>query len=336
MKMKMIALAGVAALALSGPAVASDAHGWYLGLGVGWDRMGSFVDRDDDVNYSLQTSDTALFVCSVGYRFADRIRLEGEVGYDRHGIKSDSGGGHIAITSFLLNATYDTKLSQKWDLTLGGGVGVGNVDAADSYHFDGSKRGFMWQAIGGFAYSINDNLDLTLDYRYREVSVNRDFPCGDCDTARLKNINEQVAMVGIRWYPWYREEAPPPPPPTPPPPPPPPVKTFIVFFDFNKSNLTADAEGIVSDAVKAAKAGGFVKVLITGHTDTVGSHSYNQGLSERRAETVKDDMVRQGMDGSQISTVGKSFDDPLVPTGPGVREPQNRRAVIQLGDNAGM
>jgi hypothetical protein len=42
------------------------------------------------------------------------------------------------------------------------------------------------------------------------------------------------------------------------------------------------------------------------------------------------------MDGSDISTVGKSFDDPLVPTGPGVREPQNRRAVIALGDNAGM
>jgi outer membrane protein OmpA-like peptidoglycan-associated protein len=78
------------------------------------------------------------------------------------------------------------------------------------------------------------------------------------------------------------------------------------------------------------------KVLITGHTDTVGSHSYNQGLSERRADAVKDEMVREGLDGSQISTVGKSFDDPLVPTGPGVREPQNRRAVIALGDNAGM
>ena len=79
-----------------------------------------------------------------------------------------------------------------------------------------------------------------------------------------------------------------------------------------------------------------VKVFITGHTDTVGSHSYNQGLSERRAEAVKDEMVTEGLDGSQISTVGKSFDDPLVPTGPGVREPQNRRAVIALGDNAGM
>jgi hypothetical protein len=42
-------------------------------------------------------------------------------------------------------------------------------------------------------------------------------------------------------------------------------------------------------------------------------------------------MVRQGMDGNSISIQGKSFHDPLVPTGPGVREPQNRRAVIDLG-----
>jgi hypothetical protein len=46
---------------------------------------------------------------------------------------------------------------------------------------------------------------------------------------------------------------------------------------------------------------------------------------------VKDEMVRQGMDGGSISIEGKSFHDPLVPTGPGVREPQNRRAVIDLG-----
>jgi OmpA-OmpF porin, OOP family len=87
----------------------------------------------------------------------------------------------------------------------------------------------------------------------------------------------------------------------------------------------------VTEAVKSAKANGFVKVLVTGHTDTVGSDSYNQGLSVRRAESVKDAMVAQGMDGSSISIEGKSFHDPLVPTGPGVREPQNRRAVIDLG-----
>jgi outer membrane protein OmpA-like peptidoglycan-associated protein len=88
---------------------------------------------------------------------------------------------------------------------------------------------------------------------------------------------------------------------------------------------------VVTEAVQAAKAQNAVRIVVTGHTDTVGSQAYNQGLSERRAESVKAEMVRQGMTEGDIMTVGRSFNDPLVPTGPGVREPQNRRAVIDLG-----
>ena len=120
------------------------------------------------------------------------------------------------------------------------------------------------------------------------------------------------------------------------PPAPPPVMNFIVFFDFNKSNLTADARQVVAEAVDAAKHGAVTKVTVVGHTDTVGSHSYNQRLSERRAASVKAEMVSQGLPAAEIFTMGKSFDDPLVPTGPNVREPQNRRAVITLGEGSGV
>ena len=133
--------------------------------------------------------------------------------------------------------------------------------------------------------------------------------------------------AGIGAISLHAEAAPPPPPP----PPPPPVKTYIVFFDFNQTALTDNAMSVIGEAVHSAKANGFVKVMVTGHTDTVGSDSYNQDLSVRRAQVVKDEMVREGMDASGISVDGKSFHDPLVPTGPGVREPQNRRAVIDLG-----
>ena len=74
-----------------------------------------------------------------------------------------------------------------------------------------------------------------------------------------------------------------------------------------------------------------VRIVVTGHTDTVGSMAYNQRLSERRADAVKTEMVREGLNADDISTVGRNFSEPLVPTGPGVREPQNRRAVIDLG-----
>jgi len=187
----------------------------------------------------------------------------------------------------------------------------------------------------GPTYSINDNLDLTLEYRYRSLSVTKAYGTGFVGfEPQLKNINEQALMVGVRWYLDHPAPPPPPPAPMPPPPPPPapkPVTTYIVFFDFNKSNLTAEAQSVVSEAVKTAKANGMVKVMVTGHTDTVGSDSYNMGLSVRRAQAVKDAMVAQGMGGDTISIEGKGFHDPLVPTGPGVREPQNRRAVIDLG-----
>ena len=124
-------------------------------------------------------------------------------------------------------------------------------------------------------------------------------------------------------------------PPAPPPPAPAPapafVRNYVVFFDFDKSTLTPEARDVVAKAVETAKMHGPVHITVTGHTDTVGSHRYNQALSERRAMSVKNEMVRMGMNSSEISTIGKSFDDPLIPTGPGVREPQNRRAMIDLG-----
>ena len=104
----------------------------------------------------------------------------------------------------------------------------------------------------------------------------------------------------------------------------------MVFFDFDKSNLTAEALQVVQQAVRTAMTSGMVRVVVTGHTDTVGSQRYNQALSVRRANSVKAEMVREGLNANDIMTVGRSFNDPLVPTGPGVREPQNRRAVIDL------
>jgi outer membrane protein OmpA-like peptidoglycan-associated protein len=123
---------------------------------------------------------------------------------------------------------------------------------------------------------------------------------------------------------------PPPPPLAQAAPPPPPIRMFVVFFDFDKYDLTEQAEDIVREAVVAARRQP-VRVMITGHTDTVGSREYNQRLSERRASAVKSAMIRGGIPADEISSVGRNFADPLVPTGPNIREPQNRRAVIDLG-----
>jgi len=106
---------------------------------------------------------------------------------------------------------------------------------------------------------------------------------------------------------------------------------FVVFFDFDRADLSEEGRMIVREAVSETRRQGVVRVFVIGHTDTVGSRAYNQRLSERRALTVKNEMVRGGLDPDEITAIGRNFSDPLVPTGPGVREPQNRRAVIDLG-----
>jgi outer membrane protein OmpA-like peptidoglycan-associated protein len=114
------------------------------------------------------------------------------------------------------------------------------------------------------------------------------------------------------------------------PPPPPPVRNFLVFFDFDRSTLTPRAMDIVKEAARIAKAGENLRVTCTGHTDTAGPANYNMALSLRRANTVKDALVREGVAASTISVVGRGEEALLVATKDGVREPQNRRVEIVI------
>jgi iron complex outermembrane receptor protein len=105
-------------------------------------------------------------------------------------------------------------------------------------------------------------------------------------------------------------------------------KSYLVFFDFNKSDLTPQAKDIVDTAAKNASANKVTQLTVTGHTDTVGSDAYNMRLSRRRAESVAAQLEKDGIASSEISIVAKGKRDLLVPTADGVREPQNRRVQI--------
>jgi hypothetical protein len=119
-------------------------------------------------------------------------------------------------------------------------------------------------------------------------------------------------------------------PPPPAPPPPPPVRNFLVFFDFDRSNLTPRAMDIVKEAANVAKSGQNARVTCTGHTDTAGPANYNMALSLRRANTVKEALVREGVPATSILVIGKGETALLVATKDGVREPQNRRVEIVI------
>jgi OOP family OmpA-OmpF porin len=107
-------------------------------------------------------------------------------------------------------------------------------------------------------------------------------------------------------------------------------KDYLVFFDWNKSNLTPEARKIIADAVAHAKATGAKAVKVTGYTDRSGTPQYNLKLSVRRAEAVEAEMAKLGIPPASVAVEGRGEEDPLVPTADGVREPQNRRAAISF------
>jgi len=130
------------------------------------------------------------------------------------------------------------------------------------------------------------------------------------------------------------EAVPPPPPPrvamAPPPPSPHRAEVFKVFFAFNDDKLTPEGQAVIRDAAESVQRRNNtnLQVMVFGNTDTVGSYRYNGALSDRRAEAVKEELGRDGVDPAIIGAVGHSFDDPDIETDPGVREKLNRRATI--------
>jgi iron complex outermembrane receptor protein len=105
-------------------------------------------------------------------------------------------------------------------------------------------------------------------------------------------------------------------------------RSYLVFFDFNKSDLTPQAVSIVNQAAANAGPAKVTQLTVTGHTDTVGSDAYNMRLSRRRAESVAAQLEKDGIASSEIAIVAKGKRDLLVPTADGVKEPQNRRVQI--------
>jgi len=111
-------------------------------------------------------------------------------------------------------------------------------------------------------------------------------------------------------------------------------RSYLVFFDFNKSDLTGQAVQIVDQAASNAGPAHVTRLTVTGHTDTVGSDAYNMRLSRRRAESVAARLEKDGIASSEIEIVAKGKRDLLVPTADGVKEPQNRRVQIVYDNGA--
>lgn len=288
---------------------------------------------------------------SLGYKWAEGLRLEGELGWREADVDNFSGTawtGSQKTWSTMANLLYDFDTESSVTPYLGAGLGLSWVGWKDNFKgpttptFNGTDKEFTWQGIGGIGIAATDALKFFLEYRYISTG-NTAFPANVAAATPVVGGNKDNSHnmpAGFRYA--FGGPAPAPaaepakaPPPTPPvvsrPPPPPPVpQKFIVFFDWDKSNLRADAAKIVSDAAAYSKTNGKARIATTGHADTSGTNAYNLALSERRANTVKAELIRLGIPANEIAVMFKGESEPLVSTGDGVREPQNRRVEIVI------
>jgi len=111
---------------------------------------------------------------------------------------------------------------------------------------------------------------------------------------------------------------------------------YIVFFDFDKSDITAEAATILNSAVTAYANCGSANVMLAGHTDRAGSVKYNIGLAERRNASVRSYLNGRGIPDGRITGEAFGESQPRVPTADGVREAQNRRVEVTYGPGSGM
>jgi len=350
MKLKTMLLASAAAVAMAGAAAAETPSGFYVDLQAGANWVDDFQvldDVDDDFDYKFDTGYAVMG--AAGYKLDSLpLRIEFELGWRSNDLSFDifdggeggegsiPGDGSTTVFSQMVNVMYDIDLGPGYVLSLGGGIGgarigfEGGVGSSSDNLIDDRDYVFAYQGAAELEMMAGDNLGVYVGYNYF-VADNFDV---DVNTTLLGGVfkddyNAHTVFAGVRYHFNEPEAAPPPPPPAPPPAP---AKTFIVFFNFDKSDLTPEAQAVVAEAAAAYKAGSSVimSVQVRGHTDTVGSAAYNLPLSERRAASVKAGLVENGVPDNIIATSGAGFSEPLVPTGPGVKEPQNRRATIDL------
>ena len=226
---------------------------------------------------------------------------------------------------------------------VSGAPGVAAAGGRQIYANDTDSGRFAYQGIAGVAVPFTwlgvPGLTLTAEYRFlgmleQEMRVtvrdagNRVVGGGKTD---VEKYNHSV-MLGLRYALFQPAPAPAPvaAPVQPVAPAPTTARTYLVFFDFNRADLTGRAREIIAEAAQNSRRVQSTRIEVAGHADRSGTPQYNQRLSQRRAEAVASELVARGVNRSDIGVTAFGESRPLVQTADGVREPQNRRVEIVL------
>ncbi len=281
-------------------AVTTDNPGWAVGAVVGYDFVGPRVELEG--LFRRNTSTVGVF-SPGGFNF----------------------GAATESISAMTNVYYDFNAGHTFVPYVGVGVGADFISTYAAGTRSDSIQ-FAYQGIVGVGYNVNEQFRINLDGRYH-ASLAPSVSHPTLGSAQYGNSNWMVMLSAHIKFAAEKE------PPSPPPPaaaPPPAPSSFMVFFDFDRSDLSSQAQTTITQAANAYKTKGQARVTAIGHTDRSGPESYNMALSLRRANSVKDGLVRNGVPANVITVTGRGESQPLVPTADGVREAQNRRVEIVM------
>jgi len=293
---------------------------------------------------------------AVGYGIGNGFRFEIEGDFMRSDLRHITGtpfptasSGTVRTWGVMANALYDMDIGVPYVFPyVGLGAGyqwtklndVGATQPGGPFTFGTSTQSgaFAWQAIVGASFPVPNvpGLSLTADYRFMDILGGEKFagavgPGVVPAELKLHNQFNHDLVIGVRYA--FNTPAPAAPAMAPAPvaaPAPAPARSYLVFFDWDRAELTDRAKAIVKEAADNSTRVQVTRIEVNGYTDTSGKPSYNQGLSVRRARAVASELVRDGVPQNAISVQGFGDTHLLVSTGPGVREPQNRRVEIVM------
>jgi OOP family OmpA-OmpF porin len=304
-------------------------------------------------------------ILGIGYGFGNGFRVEigPNIFYNKiknlstqnnnftngNGITGSGDGGFLKYGP-MVSAYYDFDFGLPIYPYIGAGVGYERVTLSPAVETTnrgidtrvGGKEGsFAYMAAAGFSFPLPvPGLAGSVEYRFMGQTGNQNYNIasgvpggpGFIGHIKFKQEYDNIVTVGLR-YQWNNPE---PPAPEPAPvaavaaPAPAAAKTYLVFFDWDKAALTPRAIDVIAQAASDSHTNQTTTIDVSGYTDTSGTAVYNQGLSVRRAEAVATQLEADGVPTSEITTQGFGDTHLLVATGPGVREPQNRRVEIVL------
>ncbi len=364
-----MAMTGLLASLAAPASWAQPVSGPYVSLGGGGNLLQDEQLRENE-NFpgsKLRFDVGEAGVAAAGYGFGNGFRVELEGDWRQNDVQHllgtrfpTSAGGNQSNYGAMGNVFFDMDVGANWIYPyfgLGAGYSWTHWDAiraiGSDFDFvaDGTQGHYAYQAIFGLAFPVPfaPGLSLTAEYRFFSVVGGDAFDGSSVGTQGLDGVrgfgvahgNEDIradynhtALIGLRY-----ELFPPRPPMAAPPaaaasapaaPAQQTARTYLVFFDWDRADLSDRARQIVAEAAQASAHVQTTRIEVNGYTDLSGSAAYNQRLSVRRANSVAAELVRDGVAKEEIAIRGFGESDPLVPTARGVREPQNRRVEIIL------